>query len=51
LEAVLFYIYLTIVAAVLVLIIWNFLNEEDWRKKVGDAMVIIPLLMRLFLIK
>jgi hypothetical protein len=51
LEADLFYLYLTIVAAVLVLIVWNFLTEEDWRKKAADAMVIVPLLLRLFLIK
>lgn len=46
-----FYLYLAIVAAVLALIIWNFITEKDWRRKVGDAMVIVPLLMRLFLIK
>jgi len=47
----LFYIYLAIVAAVLALIIWNFLTEKDLRRKIGDAMVIVPLLLRLFLIK
>jgi len=51
LEAILFYLYLAIVAAVLALIIWNFLTEKDLIRKIGDAMVIIPLLLRLFLIK
>jgi len=46
-----FYVYLVITAAVLVLAIWNFVTEKDWRNKVSDAMVIIPLLMRVFLIK
>jgi len=30
---------------------WCFATEKDWRKQVGAAMVIIPLLLRLFLIK
>ena len=46
-----FYIYLAILAGVLALIIWNFVTEKDWRKKVSAAMVIIPFLLRLFLIK
>jgi len=46
-----FYIYLTIAAAVLVLVIWNFITEKDWRMKASFAMVIIPLLLRVFLIK
>ena len=46
-----FYIYLTLIAAVVVMIIWNFVTEKDWQKKVMAAMVIIPLLLRLFLIK
>ena len=46
-----FYIYLTIVAAVIALIIWNFITEKDWQRKVMAAMVLVPLLLRVFLIK
>jgi hypothetical protein len=46
-----FYIYLLITAVILALIIWNFVTEKDWRKQAGAAMVIIPLLLRVFLIK
>ena len=46
-----FFVYLAITAGVLALVIWNFVTEKDWRKQVGAAMVIIPLLMRLLLIK
>lgn len=46
-----FYVYLVITAAVLALVIWNFITEEDWRKKVAAAMVIIPLILRVLLIK
>ena len=46
-----FYVYLTIIAGFLALIIWNFITEKDWIKKIGIAMVIIPFLLRLFMIK
>ena len=46
-----FYVYLVITAGVLALIVWNFITEKDWRRKAGTAMVIVPLLLRLFLIK
>ena len=46
-----FYIYLLIAAAMLALSIWNFITETDWRKQAGIAMVIVPLLLRVFLIK
>ena len=46
-----FYIYLIITAAVIGMIIWNFATEKNWQKKVMAAMVIIPLLLRVFLIK
>jgi hypothetical protein len=46
-----FYIYLLIAAAVLVMAVWNFVTEKDWRKQASIAMVIIPLLLRVFLIK
>jgi len=46
-----FYVYLIIAAGVLALIIWNFITEEKWVNKLSTAMVIIPFLLRLFLIK
>jgi len=46
-----FYIYLVIVAAVLAMIVWCFITEKDWRMKVCAAMVIVPLLLRVLLIK
>ena len=45
-----FYIYLAIAAASLALIAWNFITEKDWKKQVGAAMLIVPLLLRVFLI-
>ena len=46
-----FYIYLLIAAGVLALVVWNFLTEKDWKKQASIAMVIIPLLLRVLLIK
>lgn len=46
-----FYIYLLIAAASLVFITWNFITEKDWRKKISAAMLIVPLLLRVFLIQ
>ena len=46
-----FYIYLIITAAVLAMIVWCFVTEKDWRKQLCAAMVIIPLLLRVLLIK
>jgi len=46
-----FIIYLIITAAVLVMTTWCFVTEKDWRKQICAAMVIIPLLLRVFLVK
>jgi len=46
-----FFIYLGITAAVLAMSIWCFVTEKDWRNQVMTAMVILPLLLRVFLIK
>ncbi|MCX7024369.1 MAG: hypothetical protein NT080_07095 [Spirochaetes bacterium] len=43
--------YLTIAAAVLALTAWNLWTEKDWRKQATAAMVAIPLLLRVLLIK
>ena len=44
-------VYLTISAVILVLAVWNIWTEKDWRKQAGAAMVAIPLLLRIFLVK
>jgi hypothetical protein len=31
--------------------VWNLITERDWRKQAAAAMVIVPLLLRVFLIK
>jgi hypothetical protein len=46
-----FIVYLIITAVVLVLTIKNIIAEKDWKVQAGDAMVLIPLLLRIFLIK
>ncbi|MBU0928878.1 MAG: hypothetical protein KKA67_14105 [Spirochaetes bacterium] len=45
------YVYLAICAAVLLLTVWNLWTEKDWRKQCAAAMVAIPLLLRVLLIK
>lgn len=45
------YIYLIIVFYVFILVILNLLNEKSIPKQLNAAMVIIPLLLRLLLIK
>lgn len=45
------YIYLIIIFYVLVLVILNLLNEKKITNQLNAAMVIIPLLLRLLLIK
>jgi hypothetical protein len=46
-----FIVYLIITAAVLGMTIWCFVTEKDWRKQICAAMVIIPLLLRVLLVK
>lgn len=45
------YIYLTIIFFVLVLVILNLLSEKNIPKQLNAAMVVIPLLLRLLMIK
>lgn len=45
------YVYLAIAAAVLALTAWNLWTEKDWRKQATAAMVAVPLLLRVLLIK
>ena len=46
-----FSIYLGITAAVLGMSAWCFVTEKDWRNQIMIAMVILPLLLRVFLVK
>lgn len=45
------YIYLAIILFLLVFIIWNMLTEKNLLLQIDAALVIIPLALRLLLIK
>lgn len=45
------YLYLAIAAFVLGLTVWNLWTEKDWRKQAAAAMVAVPLLLRVLMIK
>lgn len=45
------YIYLALVLYVLVMVVLNLLEEEDLMKQLNAALVIIPLLLRILMIK
>lgn len=44
-------IYRILVGLVLVLTIWNLFDEEDTMKQANNALVVIPLLLRVLMIK
>lgn len=44
-------IYLAIIAVLLFFIVWNMITEKDIMVQIDAALVIIPLVLRLFLIK
>ena len=44
-------IYLAIIALLLVFIVWNMFTEKDIMRQIDAALVIIPLVLRLLLIK
>jgi len=44
-------IYIGIVAVLLVFIVWNMLTEKDLMLQIDAALIMIPLLLRLFLVK
>jgi len=46
-----FYIYIAIVALVLALIVWVLFDSKKLSMQITAAMVIVPLLLRLLLIK
>lgn len=45
------YIYLAIILFLLVFIIWNMFTEQNLLTQIDAALVIIPLVLRLLLIK
>lgn len=45
------YIYLALVLYVLIMVVLNLLEEKDLMKQVNVALVIIPLLLRILMIK
>lgn len=47
----LFYLYLCIVILMAVLVLRLLFSEKDWRTQVSFALLLIPLLLRMFLIK
>lgn len=49
--SILTWLYLLIIVFLLVFIIWNMITEKDVLRQIDAALVIIPLLLRLFLVK
>ena len=45
------YIYLVLVALLIINIVWNMLREKDVLLQVDAALVLVPLILRLLLIK
>ena len=45
------YIYVALVLYVLIMVVLNLLEEKDLMKQVNAALVIIPLLLRILMIK
>lgn len=45
------YIYLAIIVLLLVFILWNMFTEKDLMLQIDAALVIVPLVLRLLLIK
>lgn len=44
-------IYRALVGIVLIFTVWNLFEEEDIKKQANNALVIIPLLLRVLMIK
>lgn len=44
-------VYLIITAGILALSVWDLWTERDWRRQATAAMVAVPLLLRVFLVK
>jgi hypothetical protein len=44
-------VYLIITAGILALSVWDLWTERDWRRQATAAMVAVPLLLRVLLVK
>ena len=44
-------VYLALTAGIFLLTVWNLWSEKDWRRQASAAMVALPLLLRILLIK
>lgn len=44
-------VYYLLVAFVAVLMVWNLARSDDWREEVLYAIVLVPFLLRLFMLK
>jgi hypothetical protein len=48
---ILTWVYRLIVAIVLLLVVFDLWDERDWRKQIVAVMVLVPLLLRLAMVK
>lgn len=46
-----FWIYIGIAVIVTAVVLAELFTEKDWRKQIALALVLIPLLLRIFLVK
>ena len=44
-------LYYALLAFIVVLIIWNLIKTKDWKKEVVYVIILIPFLLRLFMLK
>jgi hypothetical protein len=47
----LFWVYICIAAYLTVIVVWEFFTERNWKKQVAYAMILIPFVLRVLLIK
>ena len=51
LQAMVTVLYYLLVAFVAVMMIWNFVRSKDWKEEVLYVIVLVPFLLRLFMLK
>jgi hypothetical protein len=44
-------LYYTLIAYIVVLIIYNMIKTRDWKKEIVYVIILIPFLLRLFMLK
>lgn len=47
----LFWIYLLLVLIIMILLLVELFSEKDWKKQLGLSLLLIPFILRMFLIK